>query len=129
MPIINVVDDDESTRYMLRLMLEREGYDVVEAESGEECLETFDHLKPDLILLDITMTGINGWEVCRQIKERMPNILVPISILSARKTEEDIKRSMEYAHADAHIKKPVDRKELLDTVKILLENFSTLLKK
>jgi CheY-like chemotaxis protein len=121
MPIINVVDDDESTRYMLRLMLEKEGYDVVEAESGEECLEKFDHLKPDLILLDITMTGIDGWEVCRQIKNRMPNILVPISMLSARKTEEDIKRSREYARADAHIKKPIDRKELLDTVRILLE--------
>jgi CheY-like chemotaxis protein len=121
MPIINVVDDDESTRYMLRLMLEKEGYDVVEAESGEECLEKFDHLKPDLILLDITMTGIDGREVCRQIKKRMPNILVPISMLSARKTEEDIKRSREYARADAHIKKPIDRKELLDTVRILLE--------
>ena len=88
MPIINVVDDDESARFMLRLILEREGYDVVEAESGEECLEKFDHLKPDLILLDINMTGIDGWEVCRQIKERMPNILMPISMLSGMKTEE-----------------------------------------
>lgn len=124
MSIINVVDDDESTRFMLRLILEREGYDVVEAESGEECLEKVDHLKPDLILLDITMTGIDGWEVCRQIKERMPNIRLPISMLSARKTKEDIKRSIEYAHADAHIKKPIDRKELLDTVRILLEKSS-----
>ena len=121
MPIINVVDDDESIRFMLRLFLEREGYDVVEAKSGEECLEKFDHLKPDLILLDITMAGIDGWEVCRQIKERRPNILIPISMLSARKTKEDIKRSIEYAHADAHIKKPIDRKELLYTVRILLE--------
>jgi CheY-like chemotaxis protein len=121
MPIINVVDDDESIRFILKLMLEREGYDVVEAESGEECLEKFDSIKPDLILLDINMTGINGWDVCKQIKERIPSTLVPISMLSAMKTEEDLRRSFEYAHADAHIKKPIDKKELFDTVKILLE--------
>ena len=124
MPIINVVDDDESVRFMLRLMLERAGYDVVEAESGEECLEKFDSVRPDLILLDINMTGISGWDVCKQIKERMPPILVPISMLSGMKTEEDLRRSFEYAHADAHIKKPIDRRELLDTVKILLEKSS-----
>ncbi len=124
MPIINVVDDDESNRFTLRLTLESAGYDVVEAESGEECLEKLDHARPDLILLDINMKGIDGWEVCRHIKERMPSILVPISMLSALNSKEDIRRSLEYAHADAHLKKPVDGKELLDTVKILLEKCS-----
>jgi CheY-like chemotaxis protein len=124
MPTINVVDDDESIRFMLKLMLERAGYEVVEAESGEECLEKFDSVRPDLILLDINMTGIDGWNVCKQIKERMPALLVPISMLSGMKTKEDLRRSFEYAHADAHIKKPIDRKELLDTVKILLEKSS-----
>jgi CheY-like chemotaxis protein len=124
MPLINVVDDDESIRFMLKLMLERAGYDVVETESGEECLEKFDSIRPDLILLDIKMTGIDGWDVCKQIKERIPAILVPISMLSGMKTEEDLRRSFEYAHADAHIKKPIARRELLDTVKILLEKSS-----
>jgi len=124
MPLINVVDDDESIRFMLRLMLERAGYDIVEAESGEECLEKFDSVRPDLILLDINMTGISGWDVCKQIKERIPAILVPISMLSGLKTEKDLRRSFEYAHADAHLKKPIDKRELLDTVKILLENSS-----
>ncbi len=120
MPIIMLVDDDEGIRFILRIILEKEGYNVVEAESGEECLKKFDYVRPDLIFLDITMPGINGWEVCRQIKERMTNT-IPISMLSAKKTEEDIKKSLEYAHADAHIKKPIDKNELLDTVKILLE--------
>jgi DNA-binding response OmpR family regulator len=124
MPLINVVDDDESIRFMLKLILERAGYDVVEAESGEECLEKFDLVRPDLILLDINMTGINGWDVCKEIKERMPAILVPISMLSGLKTEEDLRKTFNYAHADAHIKKPIDRRELLDTVKILLEKSS-----
>ncbi len=59
MPKIMLVDDDESLRFMLRIVLEREGYNVVEVESGEECLEKFDALQPDLILLDITMAGID----------------------------------------------------------------------
>jgi CheY-like chemotaxis protein len=121
MSIINVVDDDESNRFMLRLTLEKAGFDVVEAESGEECLEKLETIRPDLILLDINMKGIDGWEVCKQIKERMPSILVPISMLSALDTKEDIRMSLEYAHADAHLKKPFDGKELLDTVEILLE--------
>jgi len=124
MPIINVVDDDESMRFLLRLILERAGYDVVEAESGEECLENFDSIRPDLILLDLNMPGINGWDVCKQIKERIPANSVPISMLSGMKTEKDLRRSFEYAHADAHLKKPIDKRELLDTVKILLEKSS-----
>ena len=124
MPVINVVDDDKSIRFVLKLILERAGYDVVEAESGEECLEKFDSIRPDLILLDINMPGISGWDVCKQIKERIPAILVPISMLSGMKTEKDLRTSFEYAHADAHITKPVDRRELLDTVKILLEKSS-----
>ncbi len=124
MPIINVVDDDENMRFLLKLILERAGYDVVEAESGEECLEKFDSIQPDLILLDINMAGINGWDVCKQIKERIPAILVPVSMLSGMETEEDLRKSFEYAHADAHLKKPIDRRKLLDMVKILLEKRS-----
>jgi CheY-like chemotaxis protein len=121
MPTIMLVDDDEDIRFILGMMLEKEGYNVVKVENGEECLKNFEAVRPDLILLDITMPRIDGWEVCRQIKEMMTTIPIPISMLSARKTEEDIKKSLEYAHADAHIKKPIDKNELLNTIKILLE--------
>ncbi len=121
MSTIMLVDDDEDIRFILGMMLEKEGYNVVKVENGEERLKNFEAVRPDLILLDITMPRINGWEVCRQIKERMPAIPIPISMLSAKKTEEDIKKSLEYAHADAHIKKPIDKNELLNTIKILLE--------
>jgi CheY-like chemotaxis protein len=119
MPKIMLVDDDENIRFIIGIVLKSAGYSVVEAASGEECLEKFNTVQPDLILLDITMAGINGWEICRQIKEG--HITIPVSMLSSRNSEEDIKRSLEYAHADAHIKKPIDKKGLLDTVKILLE--------
>jgi CheY-like chemotaxis protein len=112
-----IVDDNEDIRLVLKIMLECKGYKVVEAGSGEECLDKFDAVQPDLILLDITMTGIDGWEVCRQVKRRMQKIPVSIAIVSSRNTQEDIKRSIEYARADAYIKKPFAIKELLDTVK------------
>ncbi len=116
-----IVDDNEDIRLILKIMLECKRYKVVEAGSGEECLDKFDAVQPDLILLDITMTGIDGWEVCRQVKRRMQKIPVSIAIVSSRNTQEDIKRSIEYARADAYIKKPFAIKELLDTVKKLLE--------
>jgi len=124
MVLINVVDDDEDYRLLLRLILEQEGYDVVEAEGGEGCLEMFDSIRPDLILLDVNMAGISGWDVCKQIKERMPAIPVAILMLSGLKTEETLRRSFEYAHADAHIEKSIDKNEILYMVKILLENVS-----
>jgi CheY-like chemotaxis protein len=100
-----IVDDDEDIRLILKIMLECKRYKVVEAGSGEECLDKFEAVQPDLILLDITMTGIDGWEVCRQVKRRMQKIPVSIAIVSSRNTQEDIKRSIEYARADAYIKK------------------------
>jgi CheY-like chemotaxis protein len=121
MPTILVVDDDKDITFMLRMMLEKEGYKVVEAGSGLECLEKFDHIQPDLIFIDIIMQGIDGWEVCRRIKERKQSMPVPISMLSVRKDEEDIKKSLEYARADAHINKPIDMLELLSVVRELLK--------
>ena len=121
MPRIMLVDDDENIRFIIGIVLKKEGHSVVEAGSGEECLEKFNTVQPDLIILDIIMAGINGWEVCRQIKERHTTIPLLIAMLYSRNSEEDIKRSLEYAHADAHIKKPIDKNDLLDTVKKLLE--------
>lgn len=122
MVLINIVDDDEDYRFLLRLILEQEGFDVVESKNGEECIEKFDSIRPDLILLDVNMPGIDGWDVCKQIKEKRPAIPVIILMLSGLKTEETLRRSCEYAHADAHMEKSIDRKEILRMVKILLGN-------
>ncbi len=120
MSTIMIVDDDEDIRFMLKIILKCKGYKVVEVGSGEGCLDKFDTVQPDLILLDVNMTGIDGWEVCKQLKRRMQKIPVPIAIVSSRNTQENIKRSIEYARADAYIKKPFAIKELLDTVEKLL---------
>lgn len=117
---IMVVDDDPDMRLVIKRLLEREGYKVLEAENGEKCLREAEEKKPDLILLDIMMPGLDGWEVCRMLKESSSTKSIRVSMLSVRKEEEDIKKSFEYAHADAHIRKPAKREELISTIERLL---------
>ena len=66
---IMVVDDDSNICELLRLYLEKEGYDTILAENGTQALEKFDREKPDLILLDIMMPQLDGWQVCREIRK------------------------------------------------------------
>jgi len=117
---IMIVDDDPDIIYILKTLLRREGYYVIEAYSGEECLYKVEETSPDLILLDIMMPGIDGWEVCRRIKENRITSSILVSILSIRREGEDIEKSFKYSHADGHLKKPIDMEELLSTVKTLL---------
>jgi CheY-like chemotaxis protein len=117
---IMVVDDNEDIIFMLQSVLEKNGYKVITAKSGEECLRKVEGAQPDLILMDIMMPGIDGWEVCKKIKESELHISVPISMLSVRKDNDDIKKSYEYAHADAHLTKPVNFEDLTRTVNSLL---------
>lgn len=117
---IMVVDDNEDIIYMLRIVLERDGYKVVGATSGEECLQRITNERPDLILLDIMMPGMDGWEVCKEIKHSGDYPPIPVSMLSVRKDSDDILKSLQYAGADAHLSKPVNFDELKKTVTTLL---------
>jgi CheY-like chemotaxis protein len=102
------------------MMLEREGYEVIEAKNGDECLEKLQNTTPDLIILDIMMPGLDGWEICRKIKEAKETRDIPVVMLTVRTSEDSIKKSYEYAGCDAHINKPFDRKQLLDTIEEFL---------
>lgn len=115
-----VVDDSEDIVYLLKIVLEMDGYEVVGAATGEECLKRITIERPDLILLDIMMPGLDGWEVCREIKGSGEYPSVPVSMLSVRKDQEDVAKSLQYAGADAHLSKPVNLEELKKTVTALL---------
>lgn len=116
---IMVVDDEPDFVYTTKTMLRREGYKVIEAYSGEECLHKLEE-KPNLILLDIMMPGIDGWEVCRRIKRDKATSAIPVIILSVRQEEKDIRRSFEYAHADEHLTKPINISELTNVIEGLI---------
>jgi DNA-binding response OmpR family regulator len=122
MTTIMVVDDDPGIVFILKTRLTREGYEVIEAYTGEECLQKIEEVKPDLVLLDTAMPDINGWEVCKRIKENQLTSSIPIAMLSIRDYEEDKKKSFEYAHADEHLIKSIYlHREVMDTVNTLLE--------
>jgi DNA-binding response OmpR family regulator len=115
---ILIVDDEPDIHFILKSALKKEGYDIVETYGGNECLTKIDKETPDLVLLDINMPDIDGWEVCKKIKES--KIDVPVSMISVRRSPGSIKKSLEYAHADRHLSKPLNIKEVLSTIKDLL---------
>ncbi len=118
---IMFVDNEPDLIFLVTKMLRNDGYDVVTASSGEECLRMLKKEKPDLILLDIMMRGIDGWEVCKKIKEDKQTKNIPIVMLTVRTSDDSKRKSFEYAHCDEHIDKPFAKEELLSTIKKLLK--------
>src|SRR5712691_805605 len=107
---ILIVDDEAMIRKAIHLALEKEGYEVVEAETGGEALRRIELGKPDLILLDIMLPDVSGFDVCRDI--RKAGLRVPIIILSAKTEEIDVVVGLEIG-ADDYITKPFRARELL----------------
>lgn len=117
---IMVVDDEPGIVYLVSDMLRREGYEVLEAFSGTECLEKVGTEKLDLILLDIAMPDLDGWEVCRRIKKNPRTKNIKVAIFTVKSSERDKLKSLA-ALADLHITKPLHFKSLVKTVRALLE--------
>ncbi|MFQ5815576.1 MAG: PleD family two-component system response regulator [Candidatus Hydrothermarchaeaceae archaeon] len=117
---IMVVDDQEDWTFLVRKILEKSGYEVVEAHSGPECLRLTNDEKPDLVFLDIEMNGTNGWEICKGLKENPSTSSIPVCMLSSYYSDEDVQTSLEYAHADKHLSKTISLDELIETVSFLL---------
>ena len=103
---IMVVDDDSNICELLRLYLEKEGFDAVIAPNGMKALEMFDNEKPDLILLDVMMPQLDGWQVCREIRKKSP---CPIIMLTAKGEVFDKVLGLELG-ADDYVVKPRPRK-------------------
>ncbi|MDI6735734.1 MAG: SpoIIE family protein phosphatase [bacterium] len=113
-----VVDDEEFNREMLEAILVT-NYDITMACSGEEALEKVSHEPPDIILLDIMMPRIDGYEVCRRLKEKKETAIIPVVMVTALREKEDRIKGLE-AGADDFLTKPIDRAEVLARVKSLL---------
>ena len=116
-----VVDDDKNICELLRLYLEKEGYGVILAHDGEEAVVKFNALKPDIILLDIMLPGIDGWQVCREIRKKSN---VPIIMITAKVETFDKVLGLELG-ADDYMVKPFEPKELLARVKAVLRRSDT----
>ena len=113
---ILVVDDDRNICELLRLYLEKEGFETVVANDGEQAVEYANKYTPDLILLDIMLPKLDGWQVCRQIRKTLET---PIIMLTAKGETFDKILGLELG-ADDYITKPFDTKEVIARVKAVL---------
>ncbi len=111
-----VVEDEPNLREPLVYLLEKEGYQVLEAEDGNTAIESFRKNSPDLILLDLMLPGISGNEVCRAIRQESQ---VPIIMITAKDTEIDKVVGLEIG-ADDYVTKPYSTRELLARMKAVL---------
>lgn len=117
---ILVVDDDPNICELLRVYLNKDGFDTAIASDGEEAIESALRYKPDLILLDIMMPRLDGWQVCREVRKTSE---VPIIMLTAKGEVFDKILGLELG-ADDYISKPFDTKEVLARIKAVLRRSS-----
>ena len=113
---IMVVDDDSNICELLRLYLEKEGFDVLIAENGAKALELFEQEAPDLMLLDVMMPKLDGWQVCREVRKKST---CPIIMLTAKGEVFDKVLGLELG-ADDYVVKPFEAKEVIARVKAVL---------
>ncbi|MEE0946093.1 MAG: response regulator transcription factor [Acutalibacteraceae bacterium] len=113
---ILIVDDDENICELLRLYLEKDGFEVYSVNNGIKAVEAEGKYLPDLILLDIMLPGIDGWQVCREIRKSSD---VPIIMLTAKGETFDKILGLELG-ADDYVSKPFDAKEVIARIKAVL---------
>ena len=113
---ILIVDDDQNICELLRLYIEKEGFSTVIANDGKQALEIFEAENPVLIMLDIMLPGLDGWQVCREIRKKSQ---VPIIMLTAKGEVFDKVLGLELG-ADDYVVKPCEAKEVVARIKAVL---------
>jgi len=117
---ILIVDDEPNIVVPLQFLMERNGYETAVAQSGEEALEAISKEKPDLVLLDIMLPGIDGFEVCEIVKLKPEWKHIKIIFLTAKGRDVDIAKGMVLG-ADEYIAKPFSNQQIVESVQRLLE--------
>ncbi len=117
--IILVVDDEWANREMLRAYLKRAGYEVHEASSGEQALAQVAQTPPNLIMLDVNMPVMDGYETCRRLKQNEATRNIPVLVVTALEDTAGGAQA-QAAGADGVVRKPFDVRALLETIEGLL---------
>ncbi len=113
---ILIVDDSPTEIHVLRSMLNKEGYEIFTAQSGEEAINTAKTEKPDLVLMDVVMPGINGFQATRELSKTPETAHIPVIIITTKDQQTD-KVWATRQGAKAYLVKPVKENELLSSVK------------
>lgn len=120
-----IVDDEPMTRDLLRLMLERAGYDISEAEDGIDALEKIKDSTPDAVILDVMMPHMDGITVCEILRREEATADLPIIMLSARTHLDAIEKGLR-AGATRYLSKPVSRQDLIQNVREVIAGVPSL---
>ena len=118
-PLVLIVDDDERVREYVRVNLEMEGYSVREAGNAEEGLAVLEDVSPDLVLLDVMMPEVDGWEMLRRVQERHGVGAIPVVMFSG-KVDDEVAAEATARGAQGFLGKPFDPQQLIEHAKQLL---------
>jgi len=118
-PLVLIVDDDERVREYVRVNLEMEGYSVREAGSADEGLGVLEEVSPDLILLDVMMPEVDGWEMLRRVQQRHGVGAIPVVMFSGKVNEQSAAEATALG-AHGFVGKPFDPQQLIEQAKQLL---------
>jgi len=116
---IMVVDDEPYIARVIKFKLEQEGYTVISANDGQSGLQKIKEEKPDMVLLDVMMPGLSGYEVCQKIKQDAELAGIPVVILTAKGQERDREQGLTMGASD-YITKPFSPNRLLELVKNMI---------
>ena len=123
-PLVLIVDDDQNTVKYLSVVLSEHGYDPVSACDGSEGLQKVKQTKPDLIILDVMLPGVDGFSICRQIRQQRPE--QAIVMLTAKGAEDDIVTGFK-SGADDYLSKPFSLRELMVRIEAILRRSGKLI--
>ena len=121
-PVILVVEDNDDNRQLVLKVLGRRNYDVVGVVDGNEALEQLNAINPDLILMDINLPGMDGYEVTRRIRLQEKFAALPIVALTAHAMVGDEEKSL-HAGCDAYISKPINVRTFPETIAAILKEY------
>jgi len=114
------VEDEPEMIDLYRLILGRRGFEVIGADGGRKGLETVEDLQPDLVLLDLMMPDMDGWEVYKRLKSNPETETIPVIVVTAKAQSIDKVLGLHIAQVDDYISKPFSPQELLDSVEKVL---------
>jgi DNA-binding response OmpR family regulator len=118
-----IVDDDRDTREMLAMALELEGYEVTQAANGVKLISSLHLHRPDILLLDVNMSWIDGFELCRAVRRNEQFRTLPVLFVSARKARADVEAGLA-SGADGYFTKPIDLDALVGRMRELVDRRS-----
>ena len=116
------IEDDAEMRGLIQLIFERQGHRVIGAKRGEFGLEFLNSLKPDVLLLDLMLPDIDGWEIYRQMKDNEDLAQIPVIVVSARSEAQDAAAGFKVVGNDRYVEKPFEIQHLINTVNEVLED-------